>query len=463
MKNTPISENNYIYNSYLLKRNSYLFNGNNSANNISSVNRAFDVSPYYSSSAKFGLYGNSRNTSKPMPDTVREFISNAKVGAFDLKAALDKLSGNNKEKVSSFDYRSAESSNNDVLTIKSVSSAQTANDSSFTVEVFQLAASQRNTGNSLTADGFARDTGFETGSQSFTLNVEDKAYTINFDVSLTDTNRDVQQKIADSINSKNTDVKASVLYDSKKNTSELILESKVTGAEKAESLDVKFTVSNLFKSGLDLLGLDNISQYAQNAMYSVNGGVPLTSPTNDVNVGSGIIAVLKSEGMATATIIKDRDSAIEDVREMARNYNKILEAAEKNRDDDRTNALRRQLLAIVDSSKRELSRVGIEVASNGSLRINENKLREAADNGALERFVASDKSKSNGFINRLSDIADKTDKNTLGYATLSSSSFVANDFRVSDFNNNNDFYLNSRQVNRFAKYENTGILLNMML
>jgi len=97
------------------------------------------------------------------------------------------------------------------------------------------------------------------------------------------------------------------------------------------------------------------------------------------------------------------------------------------------------------------------------LRINENKLREAADNGALERFIASDKSRSNGFINRLSDIADKTDKNTLGYATLSSSSFVANDFRVSDFNNNNDFYLNSRQVNRFAKYENTGILLNMML
>ena len=445
----PINTSYYNYNSYLFRNNP-----------VSKTSTIFDFLSVGNKNNENNLFNAvAANTKKsPVSENVQNFLTNAKVGAFDLKSTLDKLLGNNKTGVSSFDVKKAESSNKDVLTIKSVDSKKATVPSSFSVEVSQIATAQKNIGSSLKSKDSALSTGFTAGAYSFKLEMEAKSYTINFNVSTADTNEQVQQKITDAINSKVPEIKSSVLYDSKEGTSAIILESKITGVEKDR--DLQFIIGNLLGTGLDRVGLDNVSQLAQNAIYSVGGGVPSISKYNEVNLNGGVVAVLKSDGMSTVNIIKDRESAIADVREIARAHNKVLEATNQNRDDMRTNILRRQINDLARANKNELSRIGIEVAADGYLRINEPKLKEAAEKGDLERFFTQDRNKNYGYANRLSSIADKVDRNAAQYATLSTSSFVKN------ISNINDIYFNPLQINkmnRYSAYENTGLLFNLFL
>ena len=437
-----LNTNYYNYNNFLYK------------SNAAQSSNILDFMPSNNSSSINNLF--TGNLNRPLTENVQNFISTAKVSAFNLQSALDSLAGNNKTGDSSFNARTAVSGNNNILTVKSVGLSKSAETLKTTVEVARTASAQINTGQSLSANASAINTGFSQGIQNIRLNTGEKSYAISFNISAGDTNKSVQQKIADSINSKNIDVRASVLYDEKENTSALVLESKSTGTDTDGSL--KFTVSDFAGNGVGKTGIDNVSQYARNAVYSIDGGNAVISKTNEVNIGSGIDIVLKSEGTSTITAGKDSNAAIQDIRQMVSQFNKLLEASEKNKDDMRTNSLYRQLTDITRYNRNSLSRAGIDVTSDGYLKIDEANLKKAADNGSLERLFTSNSNQSYGFANRLSNIAGSVDKNTTRYATLSNSSFVVNPANI----NINDIYFNSRQLNRYSGYENTGLLLSMM-
>ena len=207
----------------------------NTQNNNSALSGLFNMPlPSFNKGVAYG-----KNTAAALLPNVQSFLSGAKLSSYELKLTLDSMLGTSKI-VSSFS-NTAVSSNKDFLNIKSVDNKKLPDTLNTSIQIIQAAAAQKNTGKSLTANKSAISEGFSSGSQSMNLTVGNKSFNIGFSVASGDTNKDVQEKIAEAINSKNAGVKAYVEYDSKNNTSSLVVESTDTGVD--SDGQIKFELS----------------------------------------------------------------------------------------------------------------------------------------------------------------------------------------------------------------------------
>jgi len=82
--------------------------------------------------------------------------------------------------------------------------------SDFSVEVLQLAQTQRNEGNALNSGTLATTAGFTTGNHRISINVGERQFDFNFSVNANDTVETVQNRIASAVNARNIGVTASV-------------------------------------------------------------------------------------------------------------------------------------------------------------------------------------------------------------------------------------------------------------
>jgi hypothetical protein len=389
-----------------------------------------------------------RNTAARLLPNVQDFLSSAKLSSNQLQSSLNSLLGTTKI-LSSFSSTPV-SSNKDLLTVKSFDNNRNLPNSLHTsIQINQAATTQRNRGTALTAGSSAVASGFTSGAQNMRLSVGDRNFNVGFSVNAGDTNRDVQEKIAESINRQNTGVRAHVEHDSKNNTSTLILESQSAGSDYDGQL--RFQLHSLTGNALERTGIGTVSRYAQNALYSINGGPELTSRTNDVDIGNGITVTLKASGTAEVTMGKNHDAPIQDIRNMVRHFNDLLAAAEVNRSDRRTNALYNQLMNTSKSYSASLERVGIEVTAAGYLRIDETKLKSAAESGRLETFITENRDRNFGFANRMQRIAGRVDSNPSAHVTIEYEKAM------------NTIDLNANQSMRFSRLENIGLFLYMVL
>lgn len=434
-----INTNYYNYNASYMPS----INSNSTTNTNNSLSNLYNTSQTsYNKSVSYG-----KNTAAALTSNVQSFLSNAKLSAYDLKLTLNNMLGTSKI-LSSFN-NTAVSSNKDLLNIKSADNKKLPNSLNTNIQIIQTAATQKNKGASLTANKSAIANGFSSGTQSMKLTVGNKSFNIGFSVASGDTNKDVQEKIAESINSKNAGVKAYVEHDSKNNKSSLVVESTDTGI--VSDGQVKFELSSMSGNALAKTGIASVSQFARNAVYNIDGGAQITSKTNNVDIGNGITATLKAIGTAEVTLEKDTGTPINDVTDMVKNYNKLLEAAENNKSDRRTNALHTQLVNTAKSYSGALSDIGINVDADGYMSVNEKKLQTASENGNLEKFMTESKGKNYGFAARMQNIADRVDKNPASFATISYQ-------KQADAIN-----LNAYQSMRYSKYESVGLFFQMVL
>ena len=389
------------------------------------------------------------NTAPSLRPDVRTFLENAKLSANRLSSALGNLLGTTRTP-SSFSGE-AVSSNNNLLSVSSADNRGTPSNLNTRVQIDQVATTQINTGTSLNSGDSAVASGFSAGAQSVGLNVNGRTFAIDFSVSEDDTNEDVQERIAEAINARNAGVAARVEHDAENNTSALIIESTGTGA--AAGGEPRFTIDNISGDAFGLLGIDNISQHAQNALYSINGGAQRTSGTNVINVGDGITATLRAPGTAEITVERNHEASLGDIRNMVQSFNSLLAAAENNRSDRRTNALHTQLLNTSRSYSGSLGRLGINVSADGSMQIDEARLTEAAESGRLEAFITESQGRNYGFAARLRNIADRVDRNPAAHVTLA----------YEDQNSSALNSLSARQRMQFARLDSIGLLLHMVL
>jgi hypothetical protein len=135
---------------------------------------------------------------------------------------------------------------------------------------------------------------------------------------------------------------------------------------------------------------------------------------------------------------------------MVRHFNSLLGAAENNRGDRRTDALRTQLVNTGRAYSGSLARLGIDVSPDGSMRIDETRLRASAENGRLEAFITESQGRNYGFAARLHSIADRVDKNPAAHVTL-------------EYDRRHEINLNAQQSMRHSRLENVGLFLHMVL
>jgi len=387
----------------------------------------------------FGV--NTANTSQ----NFRSSFLNVRNSAENLRTSLHSMMGIGRNASSPFGVSRPTSGDTDLMSVSNFDTNRLrhANVSDFSVDITQLATAQRNEGASLTSADLAVNTGFTQGNNQISLNVGGRQFDINFNVSATDTNHDVQQRIAGAINSRGIGVSANVSRDTNAGTSSLVLQSRETGVDRAGQPN--FTVSG--GGAADVVAVGNITQQAQNAEFRVNRGFTgalQTSRSNDVNLGFGISAQLRDTGNVEVNMTRDETAQINSFRDLVNNFNALMQSAQDNSNARGTSRLEQQLSGLVGANAASLNRAGITMNRDGFLTINETQMRTAAQNGTLERLAQDGGSRGTfGFVNRLERTVDNAIRNPAALM------------------NDNQFNQNSnRHFHQMNQLMHTGMLFN---
>jgi flagellar hook-associated protein 2 len=308
----------------------------------------------------------------------------------------------------------------DVFTIRSSDNNRLrhVNTDDFFVDVLQTAQAQRNVGASLQAGGRS----FAAGSHSIALDIDGRRFDINFTVGANDTNRDVQNRIAQAVNSRNIGVSAVVENNAQNGTSALVLQSRETGIANAGSPN--FTVLGGAGNALSVAGVGNITQHARNAEFRVSRagmqGAVQTSRTNDVSLGFGIEATLTGVGNADINMERDNIGQINALRSMVNSFNDMIQAA---RDNGTNTRLERDLGRMARTFSASLGRAGIFMNRDGWLDINEERMEAAAERGDLDRLVSLGRDgRGAGFVGALGRLAENVGRNPQAFAVDNSQS-----------------------------------------
>lgn len=346
----------------------------------SSVGSSGLTSSVYGSSS-YGSYGVNTSTAS---SSLSSYLVGIKQAAANIGSAVD--TAQDKSTWNKISYNSDSSS----VSVSYTGDKELGN---MTVDVKALAKSQVNEGKKLEAD--ARSS---VNSTSFSITMDDgtkKDFFVATGSSLS--NKEVQQKVADKINSSKLGVTASVETDSK-GKSRLVLTGK-SGEENG------FNVSGALAEDL---GITTVSQKAQDAVYSINSGPEQKSSTNKIEINDNLTLSLKSvtEKTANLTYSKDLKKGINAAREFVNSFNALYDKA-RGYEDSGASKLQNRLTSLTSAYSKSLSRIGIGTDENGYLKIDEEKMQKAAENGDLEKFFTKDAGQNYGFVNRIDILANQ--------------------------------------------------------
>ena len=292
------------------------------------------------------------------------FLRNYNSAMSDLMSSANSLRDVNSAGVNN--TLTVNSSDKDVLT--ATKNYTLRKEESFDVSVQQLATAQQNVSDALANNGLAtQDAKFSIETAKGSANINVSAVGTN---GARKTNRQMLNDVAKEINRQNIGVRASVEVKDGKST--LKLTAKETGT------DNTFTVSGQFAEDN---GLNNVSNAAQNAQYSVTDDSgnkrEFTSSSNNVSLDYGKASMtLKSVGDATVKIGVSNDTIADAVKDLVDKYNKALSvvSANEGRGSGVKNQLNQMLRGPMPEKSMEL--IGITKNSDGSLSLDKDKLME---------------------------------------------------------------------------------------
>ena len=316
-------------------------------------------------------------------DAALKYAIDLKENARELSQIADELSD---ESTNSITYkRSATSSSPQVIDAEYIGDSCVQDYEPLEVTVSQLACPQTNTGNFLQPNSKP----FAAGEYSFDLQVQDLTYQFEFGVNATDTVTDTQQKIARLINQADIGLNAQLLTDGLGNSAI----SDATGIrgisptifhiQSQNSSDASDSNTELVST----LGLDRVTQYPANAVYSVNG-TTATSVSNEVTIDNNyVLTFFDTTGKAPVTISMntDTDAIADSIGELIGGYNNLISvtANDANEHFEGNEKLKKDFAGIAKSYNHLLNENGLSVTDNGTIAVDRDAIISAADNGTL--------------------------------------------------------------------------------
>ena len=217
----------------------------------------------------------------------------------------------------------------------------------YEIEVSQLAQAQVNTGNWLEAASLD----FSTGLQTFRITIGAEEYEVNVNVTSSMTNLDVLEEIASAINELGIGINATV--ETEGSQARLVLTGQ-TGEENA------FTIEDVTGNLVAVSGISNVTQNAQNLVYTFNGRTYENSQ-NVIDVIPGVTLNVEQTGSFTVNVGYDTERIVESVEEFVNAFNEAVRFAQNTTAGS---------LATVILENPLLERIGI-VNEGGQLRITE--------------------------------------------------------------------------------------------
>lgn len=319
-------------------------------------------------------------------DAALKYAIDLKENARELSQIANELSD---ESTDSITYkRSATSSSPQVIDAEYIGDSCVQDYEPLEVTVSQLACPQTNTGNFLQPNSKP----FAAGEYSFDLQVQDLTYQFEFGVNATDTVTDTQQKIARLINQADIGLNAQLLTDGLGNSA-ISITSDATGIrgisptifhiQSQNSSDASDSNTELVST----LGLDCVTQYPANAVYSVNG-TTATSVSNEVTIDNNyVLTFFDTTGKAPVTISMntDTDAIADSIGELIGGYNNLISvtANDANEHFEGNEKLKKDFAGIAKSYNHLLNENGLSVTDNGTIAVDRDAIISAADNGTL--------------------------------------------------------------------------------
>lgn len=319
-------------------------------------------------------------------DAALKYAIDLKENARELSQIADELSD---ESTDSITYkRSATSSSPQVIDAEYIGDSCVQDYEPLEVTLSQLACPQTNTGNFLQPNSKP----FVAGEYSFDLQVQDLTYQFEFGVNATDTVTDTQQKIARLINQADIGLNAQLLTDGLGNSA-ISITSDATGIrgisptifhiQSQNSSDASDSNTELVST----LGLDRVTQYPANAVYSVNG-TTATSVSNEVTIDNNyVLTFFDTTGKAPVTISMntDTDAIADSIGELIGGYNNLISvtANDANEHFEGNEKLKKDFAGIAKSYNHLLNENGLSVTDNGTIAVDRDAIISAADNGTL--------------------------------------------------------------------------------
>lgn len=327
---------------------------------------------------------------KSSRNDMRKFVIDLKESARGIKNVVASLSTDEDGLEDAFEKRVAYSSQKDIISANYI--GENANHSSadnFKVVVNQLAKPQINMGNSLPAES----SDLPVGSFTFDLSTPANAYEFQFSINQRDTNREIQEKLASLIQNANIGLNAEVVEDGE-NTSLQITSTQTGLAPGAEEI---FRISARKETPsadvLDTLGIDSVTQNAQNSSFLLNGQ-KRTSYSNTFTINREFEITLKGispPGEETTVGFKTNVDAIaHNIQTLVDSYNSIIQLADDYSDSaQKSQYLRKDMAGSARTYKNELESIGLTVNDNGSINIDHALLTDAiaAPNAKDEIFT----------------------------------------------------------------------------
>lgn len=319
-------------------------------------------------------------------DAALKYAIDLKENARELSQIADELSD---ESTDSITYkRSATSSSPQVIDAEYIGDSCVQDYEPLEVTVSQLACPQTNTGNFLQPNSKP----FAAGEYSFDLQVQDLTYQFEFGVNATDTVTDTQQKIARLINQADIGLNAQLLTDGLGNSA-ISITSDATGIrgisptifhiQSQNSSDASDSNTELVST----LGLDRVTQYPANTVYSVNG-TTATSVSNEVTIDNNYVLTFfdtTCKAPVTISMNTDTDAIADSIGELIGGYNNLISvtANDANEHFEGNEKLKKDFAGIAKSYNHLLNENGLSVTDNGTIAVDRDAIISAADNGTL--------------------------------------------------------------------------------
>lgn len=316
-------------------------------------------------------------------DEVAKYAIDIKENAKAIQATVSSLSDSYGDFSDSFRKKVAVSSDESAVGVKYVGDGNENTElETFHIEVKQLSSPQVNMGNFLKDEELS----LTPGSYSFDLDINNATYEFQFNINTGETNLDILRKLAGLVNRSSLGLSATIKHgttDDGAPASALNLTSRQTGRTNEEPV-FKITPSPSASSiqVLQQLGIETITQEAENSRFLFNGE-ELQALSNSFTINDTFELVLNGispEGQPAEISFKtDVDAVADNVMTLIDAFNGILDIAKNSSSEATgdTNKLFNEMSSISRSRRESLGDIGLEVAEDGTITLNKEKLEIA--------------------------------------------------------------------------------------
>ncbi len=333
------------------------------------------------------------------------FAVNLKEDARELKNDIAELGGLEEDGLIS--GKSAYSSDNSVVTALFVGDENNADQyPSFDIEVKSIATAQENEGNYLPADELS----LPEATYSFDVSINGMNYEFQFSITEGETNKDVQERLARLMN--NSGIGLSAHVEEKNGKTALLIASEATGIPngREEIFRISDERTSKEKGAVDYFGLGNIAVEPSNAHFILNGEERETN-SNHFTVGKTYELMLNGvseEGKPTTVGLKTNTETVTDnVSKLIGSYNNFLKAVSTYTNSQaKSKQLAGEVRGIGSYYGRLLENVGISIDEDGTLSVDEDKLKATAEeSGDLSSTFSALKDFSNSLLRKSNQVA----------------------------------------------------------